>query len=118
MERGNVGALAIVDDTNRPVGMLTDRDIVQHVLRRSRDPDTLLVEQVMSLDVANAWEELPLERAFHRMRQEAVRRILVTDDAGKLVGILTYDDALPLIARELSLAADVVSAQYPSQAEA
>lgn len=111
MAKRGVGAIVVTDDEDRPVGMVTDRDIVQKVLRRRRDPDRTSLEQIMSIDVVSIWDQLPISRAFNRMRQEAVRRVLATDDNGKISGILTFDDALPLIAAELSLAADVVRAQ-------
>lgn len=113
MAEQGVGSLAVVDEREHPIGMLTDRDIVQNVIRRRRSPDEVTVGEMMSLDVVSVWEEVPLVRAFHRMRQEAVRRVLVTDDDGKVVGILTFDDALPQIARALGMAAEVVRAQEP-----
>jgi CBS domain-containing protein len=114
----DVGSLAIVDENGRPVGMLTDRDIVQRVIRRRRSPDEVLIGDVMSLDVVSVWHGLPMQRAFARMRQEGVRRILVTTDDGTLSGILTYDDALPNIAKRFGLAADVLSSQYPDSGNA
>lgn len=113
MAEYGVGSLAVVDEHGRPIGMVTDRDIVQNVIRRRRSPDDVAVAEMMSLDVVSVWQEVPLVRAFHRMRQEAVRRVLVTDDEGKVVGILTFDDALPQIARALGMAAEVVGAQEP-----
>jgi CBS domain-containing protein len=114
MSRLGVGALAVVDDENHPIGMLTDRDIVQRVVRRRQDPSATAISEIMSPDIVSVWDEVPLVRAFHRMRQESVRRVLAVDSTGELVGILTYDDALPLIAEQLSLAADVVRAQWPA----
>jgi len=113
MEKMNVGSLAIVDEKGLPVGMVTDRDIVERVVRRRKDPDTVQLHEIMSVDVVSIWREMPLDRAFHRMRQEGVRRVMITDDEGKLNGILTYDDALPQLARRFGLAASVVASQYP-----
>jgi CBS domain-containing protein len=112
-----VGAIIVTDSHDRPVGLVTDRDIVQKVVRRRRDPDRTSLEQIMSLDVVNIWDQLPVSRAFNRMRQEAVRRVVITDDEGKVSGILTFDDALPLIAGELSLAAEVVRSQTAAAAK-
>jgi len=113
MEQQGVGSLAVVDLQGRPIGMVTDRDIVQKVVRRNGDPDALTVGEIMSLDVVSVWQEVPLVRAFHRMRQEEVRRVLVVDDDGRVVGVLTFDDALPRIAEALGMAAEVIRAQEP-----
>jgi len=116
MASQNVGSLVVVNEKQRPVGMLTDRDIVQRVIRRRKDPDAIEVASVMSEDVVSVWQEVALDRAFHRMRQEGVRRVLVTDEVGRLTGILSYDDALPHIARRFALAAEVMSSQFPTAA--
>ena len=116
MHQAKVGSLAIVDEEGRAIGMVTDRDIVQKVLRRRKDPDATRVGDIASPDVVSVWQDVGLDRALARMRQEGVRRVLVTDDDGKLAGIITYDDVLPSIAEEFRMAADVVSAQGPGGA--
>ena len=116
MAKMGVGSLVVVDDDGRPLGMVTDRDIVERVVRRRKDPDVVEVQEIMSPDVVSIWGEISLDRAFYRMRQEGVRRVIVTDDGGRLSGILTYDDALPLIADQFALAASVVKAQFPASA--
>ena len=113
MQQLGIGSLVVVDELERPVGMLTDRDIVQNVVRRRRDPDAVAIEEVMSRDVVSVWNRAPLVRVFHPMRQEGVRRVLSVDSEGKLDGIVTYDDVLPLVAKDLSLAAEVIRAQAP-----
>ena len=113
MQQLGIGSLVVVDELERPVGMLTDRDIVQNVVRRRRDPDAVAIEEVMSRDVVSVWNRAPLVRVFHRMRQEGVRRVLSVDSEGKLDGIVTYDDVLPLVAKDLSLAAEVIRSQAP-----
>lgn len=115
MDSAGVGALAVVDDRNRPIGMVTDRDVIQQVVRRRLDPDTIRLSEIMNPDVVSVWDEAPLPRVFHRMRQESVRRVLAVDSDGKVVGILTYDDALPLISSQLAMAADVVRGQQPRE---
>jgi CBS domain-containing protein len=47
MAARGVGALVVVGENQRPIGMLTDRDIVMHVLRRRRDPDRVAVSEAM-----------------------------------------------------------------------
>jgi CBS domain-containing protein len=113
MKQLGVGALVVVDDQERPVGVVTDRDVIQKVVRRRLSPDSTLLSSVMSPDVVSVWSDVPLVRVFHRMRHDGVRRVLAVDSDGKVIGILTYDDVLPLVAKELSLAAQVVSAQAP-----
>ena len=118
MEAHGVGCLVIVDAERRPIGMLTDRDLVMRVLRRRRDPDTTSVSEVMQTEVTSVTEDAPIERAMLRIHQEGIRRVPVVDGNGRLSGIFAADDALQLVASELSGVAEAVRAQFPADLEA
>jgi CBS domain-containing protein len=117
MDARRVGCLVVVDDQQRPIGILTDRDIVMRVLRRRGDPDRIEVGAVMQRDPSLVQEDKPLDTAVRVMRRDTVRRIPVVDDAGRLVGILTSDDALQLLANELAGVAEAVRAQFPAHTD-
>ena len=91
MEDENVGSVVIVED-DKPVGIVTDRDLVLKVLRHRLDPDAMQLVAIMRDHVVTAPEDLPLDEAAWRMREHAVRRLPVVDADGKLVGIVTLDD--------------------------
>ena len=114
MDTRGVGCLVVVDAEGKPVGMLTDRDLVMRSLRRRRDPDKTTVGEVMHGDVTRVREAAPLEVAVRRMRSDAVRRIPVVDDVGRLVGILAADDVLQLASSELAGVAEAIRAQFPT----
>jgi CBS domain-containing protein len=113
MDAAGVGSLVVVDAARRPVGMLTDRDIVVRVLRRGRDPDRTRVGAVMHEEPTTVRAGAPVELAIRRMRRDAFRRIPVVDDDGVLVGIFAVDDALQLVASELAGVAEAVRSQFP-----
>ncbi|MBW2383507.1 MAG: CBS domain-containing protein [Deltaproteobacteria bacterium] len=115
MKQLDVGSIVVVDSSDQPIGMVTDRDIVQRVIRRRRDPDTTKLREIMSRDIVSVWSGAPLARAFHRMRQEETRRVLVTDEVGRVIGIIAVDDAIPLITNELQTISDVLAAQGPNR---
>ena len=118
MDARGVGCLVVVDADNRPIGMLTDRDLVLRVLRRRRDPELTKVSEVMHVEVTAVTEDAPLERALGRMHQEAMRRVPVVDHRGRLTGIFAADDALQLLASELAGVAHAVRAQFPADLDA
>ena len=117
MDARGVGSLVVVDAEGKPVGMLTDRDLVMRGLRRRRNPDATTVAELMQGEVSRVRETAPLEVAIRRMRSDAVRRIPVVDDAGRLVGILAADDVLQLASSELAGVAEAIRAQFPADLE-
>jgi CBS domain-containing protein len=118
MEARGVGCLVVVDAERRPIGMLTDRDLVMRVLRRRRDPDTTKVADVMEGEVTSVTEDAPVERAMLRIHQEGIRRVPVVDRQGRLTGIFAADDAIQLAANELAGLAEAARTQFPADLEA
>jgi predicted transcriptional regulator len=112
MRERNVGSLVVVEPFGtqggwRPVGLLTDRDIVTNVIARERDPRNVVVSEVMSRPApVNA--NSTIEDVLQRMRVSGTRRVAVIDDRGRLAGILALDDIFEHMARRMSIAAVLV----------
>ena len=105
MRRHHVGDLVVVEKAGgqaRPVGIITDRDIVIEVVAQKIDPDSLTVNDIMSTDPVSVVEATSLLDTLDLMKQHGIRRMLVVDDSGSLQGLLTADDAIELIAEQLS----------------
>ena len=100
MREKHVGYLVVVelDPLARPVGVLTDRDIVVGVVAREVDPKALRVGDIMTVNIITARESDSVEAALQKMREFGVRRLPVVNDRGELVGILAMDDVLKVIA--------------------
>jgi CBS domain-containing protein len=105
MRDRHVGYLVVVeplppDAKLKPVGVLTDRDIVVGVLAKEVDPRSLRVADVMTRMPLVVDEERSLAFALQEMRGIGVRRLPVTSSAGNLVGILSLDDVVDALARQ------------------
>lgn len=100
MRAEEVGTLVVVEDGNRPVGLITDRDIVTRCVAEARIPGQTRIEDVMSTPAICAPEDTPIEDALARMASLPQRRLVVTDARGLLVGLLALDDVLELLAEE------------------
>jgi len=100
MREKHVGYLVVVelDPLARPVGVLTDRDIVIGVVARGVDPKAVCVGDVMTVDPITVREADSVEAALKKMREFGVRRLPVVNDRRELVGILAIDDVLQFIA--------------------
>ena len=100
MKRYHVGDLVVVDDSDgarRPIGLITDRDLVVEVLAAQCDPQAVTVTDLMTRPLATVAVDAGFWDALSIMRRHGVRRLPVVEEDGALVGILTLDDALELI---------------------
>ncbi|HXY36500.1 MAG TPA: CBS domain-containing protein [Planctomycetaceae bacterium] len=100
MQSRHVGSLVIVDAERRPLGILTDRDLVVQVLAQGRDANRTHVGDVMSRLPTMVQEDTSIEQALRLMRSGPYRRLPVTDRDGRLVGVVSLDDILNLVSLE------------------
>lgn len=86
----DIGCLP-VEDNDRLVGMLTDRDIAVRAVSEGRGPDTL-IRDVMSTDVKYCYEDQSVDEITSNMADIRVRRLPVVNRSKRLVGILSLGD--------------------------
>jgi CBS domain-containing protein len=113
----HIGALVVIDpnDSGRhPIGLLTDRDIVRGQLERNADLYCLTVGDVMSQQPLLLPASLGLAEAVEDLNSRSVRRAPVVDASGALIGIVTLDELLPALARELAELAELM-ATHPAE---
>jgi CBS domain-containing protein len=106
MREDHVGAIVVVEDANgsRQVrGLITDRDIVMSVVALGLDPEPLCLEDVMSERLVTAQEDDALPHLMQSMREHGVRRVPVIGAHDELMGIVTLDDVLKILAQEMNL---------------
>lgn len=114
MMQSHVGALIIVETggaARKPVGILTDRDIVRGQLRLSKDLFCLTVRDVMTTGLLTISANVDVTEAIEALHGLGVRRAPVVDAAGNLLGIITLDDLLPAVARELEELSALIGTQ-------
>jgi CBS domain-containing protein len=86
------GALPVVDDENRVMGMITDRDIAIAAATKGRLATEITVGEVISGNVYACALDENVNSALKTMRREKVRRLPVIGSDGKLAGILSIND--------------------------
>jgi len=106
MREKHVGYLVVVEPSVtagafRPVGVLTDRDIVITVVAREANPRALTVEDVMTRQPVIATADTLLDAALRDMRRVGVRRLPVVGEHGELQGVISLDDILARLAEQL-----------------
>lgn len=88
MRDRNIGAVPVCEE-GRLLGMLTDRDLALRVLAEGRDPETTLVQEVMSTDIATCAPDDRLDDVLLMLAGRQIRRVPVVSADGRLVGLVT-----------------------------
>jgi CBS domain-containing protein len=86
----NVGALIVVNDAGRPVGILSERDIVREAAKNER-VFGMKVAEIMTRDVITGSAHDDLMTVAHTMIEKRIRHLPVVDK-GRLVGIVSIGD--------------------------
>jgi predicted transcriptional regulator len=100
MRTHHVGLLVVYragDELRRPIGVLTDRDIVIEVIAKNVDPSSVTVDDVMTRQPMVAEETEQLSDVLQAMRIAGIRRVPVVDARGALAGVVAIDDAFEVI---------------------
>jgi len=98
MAEGDFGSVAVVDDEQRPQGVITDRDIAVRAVARGLGPDTQ-VGEIMTADCVCVGDEDSAAAACDLMQERRVRRLLAIDGDGRLCGIVATADLAPAVPR-------------------
>ena len=112
MRHYHVGSLVVIDEFGGkriPVGIVTDRDIVIEVDATELDPKVITIGDIMTSQLATVPESEGLLETMEVMRAKGVRRLPVVGGEGQLVGIVTIDDLLEILAEELTDLTRIVS---------
>lgn len=101
MKTQDVGAVLVIKDA-KPIGIITDRDIVVRGLAENLDLKKANVGQLMSTSVDVVSWDMGLEDVITLMRDKKIRRVPVVDDQGKGVGLISFGDVFGLLAKEMA----------------
>ena len=90
----NTSSLLVTDFTDKPVGIITERDLVRRVVANDANSKTVVIKEIMSSPIATIDANSSVEAAADLMMQNQVRHLLVVDDedVNKPLGIITSTD--------------------------
>jgi CBS domain-containing protein len=92
MVQNDCGEIPVLDTTDRPIGVVTDRDIVCRVVAEGKNPMAYPAEICMSESVVTVQADAPIADVVSMMEYHQVRRIPVVDEHGCLIGIISQAD--------------------------
>lgn len=95
MDAHNIGSIIVTDDRGKPVGIITERDIVKRVAARDLLPSDVKSKGIMSYPLVTVSPSTGLNEAAREMSRRGIRRLVVVDKDG-LVGIITSRDIIAI----------------------
>jgi CBS domain-containing protein len=93
MMKFGVGSIVVVEN-GRPIGIVTEKDILFKVVSKNRVPSKVKLSEIMSSPLITIKPTTSLREATDIMRKKGIRRLPVINDVGDLVGIVTDNDVL------------------------
>lgn len=91
MDKHGIGCVIVVDKKENPVGIITERDIIERVIAKSLSPGRTKASKIMSKPIATVDSSTSITEVAKKMKKMNIRRLAVME-SGKLVGILTSKD--------------------------
>lgn len=105
MIKNKIGSVVVVDIDKKPIGIVTERDILKKVAALSKSPSDIAVQDIMSFPVVTIKAYDSIETAAAVMAKNKIKRLIVLEQDGSLAGVLSITD----IARKL---AKILAAEY------
>ncbi len=115
MAEHDVGTLVVVgtDHPRQAIGILTDRDLAVRCIAGRLDPDKTVIAAVMTSPVHCVDEHTPIEDAVAIMARQGTRRLVVTGEENRVVGLLSMDDVLGVVVGEAGSIGQLLEQQKP-----
>ncbi|MBA4421007.1 MAG: CBS domain-containing protein [Anaerolinea sp.] len=94
MKQNNIGSVPVIENeqTQKLIGIITDRDLALKIIAEGRDAKSTKVEAVMTRKVITCRGDDDIQVALNSMSEHQIRRILIVDNVNKILGIISQAD--------------------------
>jgi CBS domain-containing protein len=119
MRQYHVGDVVVIENRKSktvPIGIVTDRDIVVELIATELDCKVITVGDLVISKLTVIKDSAGVFEAIQLMASKGIRRLPVVDDDGGLVGIITLDDLLLLLSKELAALTKLVTREQKNEA--
>jgi CBS domain-containing protein len=116
MEKNDLGAVVVINKNGKPVGIITERDMVLRVIAKNLRPDTTKAKEIMTSPLLTIDPEATISEAARRMSRLDIRRLAVVYK-GNLVGIVSSRDILAVMPELIEIIQEQNRIEGVSQAE-
>ncbi len=109
MRRRDCGVVPVVDEEQRVIGMLTDRDLCLAVVARNRKASDVRTGDLIKGEAVVCAADDKIETVLRKMRKNQIKRLAVIGASGELVGILSVSDLLLGVRKDKNLKKKIYS---------
>ena len=112
MTKFEVGSIVVIDSAKRPVGIVTERDILRRVVEPRLPVDIVRALEIMSSPLISVSPDLSVEQAAKLMSDKRIKKLPVVE-GNKLVGIVTSMDLVRTEPKLIAQLGDLICPYYP-----
>ena len=103
MANHRIGSVVVIEgDNKRPVGMVTERDIIKKVTAQNKSADQVLVRHIMSSPLVTVKSIDSIDTAAEIIAENKIKRLVVLEQDGSMVGVLSVSDIAKKLAKILT----------------
>ncbi len=100
MAKHSIGLVVVVEDNNnKPVGIITERDIMKKVSARNRRADQVAATNIMSSPPVTVKSIDSVDTATEKMARYTIKRLVVVEEDGSMIGVFSVSDIAKKLAR-------------------
>ena len=103
MANHRIGSVVVIEgDNKRPVGMVTERDIIKKVTAQNKSADQVSVRHIMSSPLVTVKSIDSIDTAAEIIAENKIKRLVVLEQDGSMVGVLSVSDIAKKLAKILT----------------
>jgi CBS domain-containing protein len=103
MAKHRIGSVIVVEgDNKKPLGIITERDIIKKVSAQNKSADEVAVRHIMSSSLVTVKSIDSIDTAAERITENKVKRLVVLEQDGSMAGILSVTDIAKKLAKILT----------------
>lgn len=112
MNKNEIGCLVVIDEEEKPVGIITERDLLKRVLAKRKDPVRTKVKDIVSKPLVTGTPHMGIEAAVRLMFKHKIKKLPVVEN-GWLVGLVTLTDLVRFQPQIIRVLKKLSSKQLP-----
>lgn len=116
MRHHNIGCIPIVENGQKVLGVVTDRDIVMNMARFNSDPSATFAKEIASEVVYKVKPDADVNQALELMKKQRIRRLAVVEDEN-LIGMLSLGDVAVYAYKNVEVGEALIEISKPSRVE-